>query len=130
MRTVRSCTRAGAFCHQVAKAAGAARAIGSLVETNFANVDFPTDTLSPPSRTLTSSSFNGTWTFAVREIGIAQLLYLVLFSYSFFWDGFTGLAITIGAIATLFFVMQTTGPSDWRGQARRLLVSEAARAAS
>ena len=53
------------------------------------------------------------WTFALREIGIAQLLYLVLFSYTFFWDGFTGLAITIGAIATLFFVMQATGRTDW-----------------
>jgi len=66
------------------------------------------------------------WTFALREIGIAQLLYLVLFSYSFFWDGFTGLAITIGAIATLFFVMQVTGRTDWRaaGQARRAVPAE------
>jgi hypothetical protein len=54
------------------------------------------------------------WTFAVREMGIAQLLYLVLFSYTFFWEGFTGLAITIGAIATLFFVMQVTGRTNWR----------------
>lgn len=54
------------------------------------------------------------WTFALREMGIAQLLYLVLFSYSFFWEGFTGLAVTIGAIATLFFVMQTTGRADFR----------------
>ena len=54
------------------------------------------------------------WKFALREIGIAQLLYLVLFSYTFFWDGFTGLAITIGAIATLFFVMQVTGRTNWR----------------
>lgn len=53
------------------------------------------------------------WKFALREMGIAQLLYLVLFSYSFFWDGFTGLAVTIGAIATLFFVMQVTGRTDW-----------------
>ncbi len=66
------------------------------------------------------------WTFALREIGIAQLLYLVLFSYSFFWDGFTGLAVTIGAIATLFFVMQITGRSDWRlsGPARRAMPAE------
>ncbi|HKO49813.1 MAG TPA: inner membrane CreD family protein [Polyangiaceae bacterium] len=66
------------------------------------------------------------WTFALREIGIAQLLYLVLFSYTFFWEGFTGLAITIGAIATLFFVMQTTGRSDWRltGQTRQAVPAE------
>ncbi len=54
------------------------------------------------------------WTFALREMGIAQVLYLVLFSYTFFWEGFTGLAITIGAIATLFFVMQVTGRTTWR----------------
>ncbi|HEX7451421.1 MAG TPA: inner membrane CreD family protein [Polyangiaceae bacterium] len=53
------------------------------------------------------------WKFALREMGIAQVLYLVLFSYTFFWEGFTGLAITIGAIATLFFVMQVTGRTDW-----------------
>jgi hypothetical protein len=49
------------------------------------------------------------WKFALREMAIAQLLYLVLFSASFFWEGFTGLAITVGAILTLFFVMQVTG---------------------
>ena len=65
------------------------------------------------------------WLFAVREIGIAQLLYLVLFSYTFFWDGFTGLAITIGAIATLFFVMQTTGRSAFRPSGGTLPVAPA-----
>jgi len=66
------------------------------------------------------------WTFALREIGMAQLLYLVLFSYTFFWEGFTGLAITIGAILTLFFVMQVTGRSDWRSSnpARRAIPAE------
>jgi inner membrane protein involved in colicin E2 resistance len=226
------------FRYLMAEGTGRVHDLTVQIDTNFANVDFPNDTLSPTSRTLTSNSFHGTWhfdslistssigielpqllnpgplaakvtffapvsllffffvvavlgqvrghelhpmhyfllscaffafhllfsylvdrwsigtsfaiasavsvflvvsyarlfvgwTFAVREIGIAQLLYLVLFSYSFFWDGFTGLAITIGAIATLFFVMQTTGRSDWRltGQARRLLASEAARGA-
>ncbi|MCB9661674.1 MAG: inner membrane CreD family protein [Sandaracinaceae bacterium] len=53
------------------------------------------------------------WRFALREIGVSQVLYLVLFSYSFFWDGFTGLAITLGAIATLFVMMQVTGRLDW-----------------
>jgi Inner membrane protein CreD len=47
--------------------------------------------------------------FALREMGVAQLIYLVLFSFSFFWTGFTGLAITIGAILTLFVLMQITG---------------------
>jgi len=53
------------------------------------------------------------WKFALREMGLSQLVYLVLFSYTFFWEGFTGLAITIGAIVTLFFVMQVTGRTSW-----------------
>ena len=51
--------------------------------------------------------------FAVVDAGIAQLIYLVLFSYAFFFEGFTGLAITIGAILTLFVVMQMTGRIQW-----------------
>jgi inner membrane protein involved in colicin E2 resistance len=54
--------------------------------------------------------------FAVREAGIAQIIYLVLFSYAFFFKGFTGLAVTIGAILTLFVVMQATGRVNWRDQ--------------
>jgi hypothetical protein len=49
------------------------------------------------------------WRFAVVEMGLSQLVYLVLFSLTFFWEGYTGLAITIGAILTLFLVMQITG---------------------
>jgi hypothetical protein len=51
--------------------------------------------------------------FAAFEAGTAQLIYLVLFSYAFFWKGFTGLAITIIAIITLFVVMQVTGRIRW-----------------
>ena len=51
--------------------------------------------------------------FAAREAGIAQFLYLVLFSYAFFFKGFTGLAVTVGAILTLFVVMQATGRLKW-----------------
>jgi len=221
------------FRYLVAEGTGRVHDLTVQIETNFANVDFPTDTLSPTSRTLTASSFSGTWhfdslistssigielpqllnpgplatkvtwfapvsllffffvvavlgqvrgrelhpmhyfllscaffafhllfaylvdrlsigasfaiasgvsvflvvsyarlfvgwTFALREIGVAQLLYLVLFSYTFFWEGFTGLAITIGAILTLFFVMQVTGRSDWRSSspARRATPAE------
>lgn len=49
-----------------------------------------------------------------RALGVPQLVYLVLFSHSFFWTGFTGLATTIGAILTLFVLMQSTGRVDWR----------------
>ena len=52
--------------------------------------------------------------FAFIEAALTQLVYLVGFSYAFFFEGFTGLAITIGAIATLFIVMQMTARVDWR----------------
>ena len=59
--------------------------------------------------------------FAVVEAGLSQLIYLVLFSYAFFFEGFTGLAITIGAILTLFVVMQMTGRIQWTEKfARRI----------
>ena len=51
--------------------------------------------------------------FAVVECGLAQLVYLVLFSYAFFFKGFTGLTVTIGSIITLFVVMQMTGKINW-----------------
>ncbi|MFN2386467.1 MAG: inner membrane CreD family protein [Thermoanaerobaculia bacterium] len=51
--------------------------------------------------------------FAAVEAGLAQLMYLVLFSYAFFFKGFTGLAITIGSILTLFVTMQLTGRIRW-----------------
>ena len=51
--------------------------------------------------------------FAAVEAGSAQLIYLVLFSYAFFFKGFSGLAVTIGSIITLFVVMQLTGRIRW-----------------
>ena len=51
--------------------------------------------------------------FASREAALAQLVYLVMFSYAFFLKGFTGLAITIGSVATLFVAMQVTGRIRW-----------------
>jgi inner membrane protein involved in colicin E2 resistance len=51
--------------------------------------------------------------FASREAALAQFIYLVMFSYAFFLKGFTGLAITIGSVLTLFVVMQVTGKIRW-----------------
>ena len=51
--------------------------------------------------------------FAMVEAGLTQLIYLVLFSYAFFFEGFTGLTVTIGSILTLFVVMQMTGRIRW-----------------
>jgi hypothetical protein len=50
---------------------------------------------------------------AFFEAALAQFIYLVLFSYAFFFKGFTGLAITIGSIITLFVAMQLTGRIRW-----------------
>lgn len=51
--------------------------------------------------------------FAWREAGLSQLVYLVLFSYAFFFEGYTGLSVTILSILTLFVVMQMTGRVRW-----------------
>ena len=58
-------------------------------------------------------------TFAWREAALAQFVYLVLFSYAFFFQGFTGLAITIGAIISLFVAMQVTARVDWGKEGAR-----------
>ena len=50
---------------------------------------------------------------ALLQAGGAQLVFLVLFSYAFFFEGFTGLSITIGAIVTLFALMQITAHVSW-----------------
>jgi hypothetical protein len=36
-----------------------------------------------------------------------------MFSYAFFLKGFTGLAITLGSVVTLFVAMQVTGRIRW-----------------
>ncbi|OHB50094.1 MAG: hypothetical protein A2Y10_14200 [Planctomycetes bacterium GWF2_41_51] len=51
--------------------------------------------------------------FAFVEIALTQLIYLIFFSYTFFFKGYTGLTITILCIGTLFIVMQFTGKVDW-----------------
>lgn len=51
--------------------------------------------------------------FALREAALAQIIYLVLFSFAFFFRGYTGLSITVGAILTLFVAMQMTGKVRW-----------------
>lgn len=50
---------------------------------------------------------------ALVEAGVAQLVFLVLFGYAFFFEGFTGLTVTVGAVLTLFVLMQMTARVDW-----------------
>jgi hypothetical protein len=51
--------------------------------------------------------------FAIFQVGISQFVYLVLFGYTFFFEKYTGLAVTIMSLVTLFVVMQATGRVDW-----------------
>jgi hypothetical protein len=50
---------------------------------------------------------------ALVQAGLAQLVFLVLFSYAFFFEGYTGLTVTLGAVLTLFVLMQLTARVDW-----------------
>jgi Inner membrane protein CreD len=56
---------------------------------------------------------------AFVELALAQFVYLVVFSYTFFFEGYTGLAIAILCVLTLFTVMQFTGRLDWEEVFRR-----------
>ncbi len=51
--------------------------------------------------------------FAFVEVALSQLIYLIFFSYTFFFEQYTGLVITILCILTLFIMMQFTGRIDW-----------------
>jgi hypothetical protein len=54
--------------------------------------------------------------------GFAQLVFLVLFSYALFFEGYAGLTVTVGAVITLFVLMQVTGRVNWEsvfGPARK-----------
>jgi inner membrane protein involved in colicin E2 resistance len=51
--------------------------------------------------------------FALVEAGLAQLLYQIGFSLAHFFDGYTGLTITILGTGTLFALMQLTGRINW-----------------
>ena len=51
--------------------------------------------------------------FAVLQAGTTQLIFLVLFSYAFFFEGYTGLTVTVGAVITLFVLMQLTAHVNW-----------------
>jgi hypothetical protein len=51
--------------------------------------------------------------FAAVEAALAQFFYLILFSLALFNEGFSGLAITVGSILTLFVTMQVTARINW-----------------
>jgi hypothetical protein len=51
--------------------------------------------------------------FALVEAGAAQLVYLIGFALAHFFDGMTGLTVTLLGIGTLFALMQLTGRIQW-----------------
>lgn len=51
--------------------------------------------------------------FPWKIAALGQLFYLVLFSYSFFLEGTTGLTVTIGSVITLAVLMKLTAKLDW-----------------
>ncbi|MEM1094006.1 MAG: inner membrane CreD family protein [Bacteroidota bacterium] len=57
--------------------------------------------------------------FALVETGVTQFIYLVLFSCSFFLEGYTGLAVTVLSVITLFLAMQLTSHVDWNAMTAR-----------
>ena len=48
-----------------------------------------------------------------RVCGVAQFAYMVLFSYSFFFDGLSGLTIAVGGVVTLALLMAATARVNW-----------------
>lgn len=48
-----------------------------------------------------------------RLSAVAHVAYMVLFSYSFFYPGLTGITITVGAIVTLALLMAFTTRVNW-----------------
>lgn len=51
--------------------------------------------------------------FPWKTAAIGQLFFLVLFSYSFFFKGITGLVVAIGSVATLGVLMRVTAHVNW-----------------
>lgn len=51
--------------------------------------------------------------FLFRVAVVAQSAYMVLFSYSFFFKGLTGLTLTIGGVVTLGVLMALTAKVNW-----------------
>lgn len=57
--------------------------------------------------------------FAFGPAAGAQLVYLVGFGLAHFWEGSTGLTVTVLSIVTLFLLMQLTGRIDWSAEFKK-----------
>ena len=56
--------------------------------------------------------FTPNW-FAFIYAPISQFIYLIVFSFSFFFKGITGMIVTVFSVITLFVFMQMTGRINW-----------------
>ncbi|MBI2422648.1 MAG: inner membrane CreD family protein [Candidatus Hydrogenedentes bacterium] len=61
--------------------------------------------------TYLSAALKGAFPWKIAAAG--QLLYLVLFSYSFFLEGLSGLTIAVGSVITLAILMRVTAHLNW-----------------
>jgi len=64
------------------------------------------------------------WRFALLGAA-AHFAFLVLFSYSFFHEGLSGITITVGAVATLAMLMALTAKTDWNATFNRAAKAKA-----
>ena len=89
----------------------------TLLLTYEATKDMPTEgaEVETPLERMTVQRISGKKVAVcpVLRAGVAQVVFLVLFSYAFFFEGYTGLTVTVGAIVTLFVLMQVTGRVKW-----------------
>ncbi|MHC4886808.1 MAG: inner membrane CreD family protein [Planctomycetota bacterium] len=60
-----------------------------------------------------SATFKGRFPWRVAVAG--QCFFLILFSYSFFLEGMTGLVVAVGSVVTLAVLMRLTADTDWSG---------------
>lgn len=67
--------------------------------------------------TYMSAALRGRFPWKVAVAG--QLFFLVLFSYTFFLKGVTGLTVAVGSVATLGVLMKVTAHVDWNEVFRR-----------
>ncbi len=58
-----------------------------------------------------SAALRGKFPWKIAVAG--QAFFLILFSYSFFLKGITGLTVAIGSVLTLAILMKTTAKVDW-----------------
>jgi inner membrane protein involved in colicin E2 resistance len=53
---------------------------------------------------------------------VTQLIFLIIFSFSFFFEGLTGVLVTICSVVTLFILMQITGKINWSEMSKKELL--------